>query len=116
PMRLRIEEFECHAEGIFLGLTITPQFWTGRLVGPSKITAEESLVESVQFSIDLPPDALESDPELRVRWVGRRTDTNAILVSSDTAAAGRLALSFDKTSVPFLEISKLSVEARVYRT
>jgi hypothetical protein len=116
PMRLRIEEFECHAEGIFVGLTITPQFWAGKLDGPPHISAEESLVESVRFRLDLPPDALESDPELRVRWVVRRTDTNAILVSSDTATAGRLALSFDKTSVPFLELSELSIEARVYRT
>ena len=116
PMRLRIEQFECHAEGVFTGLTITPQFWTGTLDGPPYITAEEALVRPVRFKIDLPPDALASDPELRVRWLVRRVDTNAILVSSDTTAAGRLTLTFDDTAVPFLDIAELSVEARVYRT
>lgn len=116
PMRLRIEEFECHAEGLFTGLTIKAQFWAGSLDGPRSISAEEAIARPVRYRIDLPPDALESDPELRVRWLVRRTDTNEILVSSDTTAAGRLTLTFDHTAVPFLEIAELSVEARVYRT
>jgi len=116
PMRLRIEEFECHDEGVFLGLTITPQFWAGSLEGPSIITAEEALVETVQYRIDLPPDTMEDDPELRVRWTIRRTDTNAILISSDTLALGMLGIGFNNTTVPFLQIDSLSIEARVYRT
>ena len=116
PMRLRIEEFECHAEGLFTGLTTKAHFWAGSLEGPRSIPAEEAIAGSVHYRIDLPPDALESDPELRVRWLVRRTDTNEILVSSDTTAAGRLTLTFDHTAVPFLEIAELSVEARVYRT
>lgn len=116
PMRLRIEEFACHLEGLFTGLTITPQFWAATLDGPAFISAEEALARPVRFRIDLPPDVLESDPELRIRWVVRRSDTNDILVSSDTVAAGRLTLTFDHTSVPFLEVEALGVEVRVYRT
>jgi hypothetical protein len=116
PMRLRIEEFECHIEGVFIGLTITPQFWAGRLEGPTAISAEEALVETVRFHVDLPPDALADDPELRVRWTVRRTDTNVILISSDTVATAMLNLGFDQTAVPFLELDELSVEVRVYRT
>ncbi len=116
PMRRRIEEFECHAEGVFVGLTITPQFWAGKLDGPLVISAEEAMVETVRYTVDLPPDVLEDDPELRVRWIVRRTDTNAILVSSDTAALGMLSIGFDNTTVPFLTTDQLSIEVRVYRT
>jgi hypothetical protein len=118
PMRLRIEQFECHAEGVFVGLTITPQFWSwyGKLEGPQQVGVEEALVETMRFKIDLPPDVLVDDPELRVRWTVRRTDTNEILVSRDNVASVGLTLEFDKSNVPFLELQELSIEVRVYRT
>ncbi len=116
PMRLRIEQFECHEAGVFTGLTVTPQFWAASLDGPSFISAEESMTGTVRFRLDLPPDVLETDPELRVRWMVRRSDTNAILISDDGAAAGRLTLTFDQAVVPFLEIDELAVDVRVYRT
>ncbi|MCC7127128.1 MAG: hypothetical protein IT178_19960 [Acidobacteria bacterium] len=116
PMRLRIEQFECHEEGVFTGLSITPHFWAATLDGPSFVSAEESLTGTLRFRLDLPPDVLAADPELRIRWIVRRTDTNAILISDDGAAASRLSLTFDGTNVPFLEIAELAIEARVYRT
>ncbi|HKQ24692.1 MAG TPA: hypothetical protein VJT81_09660 [Burkholderiales bacterium] len=115
-MQLRIEEFECHEEGVFVGLTIKPQFWAGTLKGPTYIAAEEAIVETIEFQVDLPPDVLPEDPELRVHWIVRRVDTNAILISRDTTALGSLSIAFDNTVVPFLEIDRLSIEVRVYRT
>ena len=91
-MRLRIETFECHLEGIFAGITITPQFWGPRIEGPLKVSVEEGLNSPVSFRIALPADALTSDPELRVRWTLRRTDTNDILYPKTPRCvqAGRL--------------------------
>ena len=115
-MRLRIETFECHAEGMYSGNTIKPQFWWATLDGPKVIAVEEALVEVIRYRIGLPPDALPDDPELRIRWTLRRTDTNDILSSPDTQAQASLTFSFDGTIVPFLQVSQLSIEWRVYRT
>jgi len=115
-MRLRIEVFECHAEGMYAGITIKPQFWWATLDGPKVLAVEEALVEVIRFRIGLPPDALPDDPELRIRWTLRRTDTNDILRSPDTQAQVGLSFSFDGTIVPFLQVSQLSIEWRVYRT
>ena len=40
-MRLRIEAFECHAEGMFAGITIRPQFWWATLDGPKAIAVKK---------------------------------------------------------------------------
>jgi hypothetical protein len=97
-MRLRIETFECHAEGMYSGNTIKPQFWWATLDGPKVIAVEEALVEVIRYRIGLPPDALPDDPELRIRWTLRRTDTNDILSSPDTQAQAGLTFSFDATA------------------
>jgi hypothetical protein len=115
-MQLRIEDFECHFEGIYAGLTIKPQFWWATLDGPRGISVEEALVQVLRYKIGLPPDALPDDPELRIRWTLRRTDTNAILATRDTQAQSGLNFSFDGNVVPFLEVSRLSLEWRVFRT
>jgi hypothetical protein len=115
PVRLRIETFECHAEGIFAGITIKPQFWYALLEGPSMVGAEEAFVGSVRFALSLPPDVLISDPELRIAWTVRRTDTNEILVTRDTTAAGGLTLELVNGPIPFLTVQQLSLEVRVYR-
>src|SRR6185503_14658601 len=57
----------------------------------------------------LPPDTLADDPELRVRWTVRRTDTNEILRFQDTTALNGIAFSFDATVVPFLQVAQLSL-------
>jgi hypothetical protein len=115
-MRLRIEAFECHAEGMFAGIPIKPQFWWATLDGLKAIAVEEALVETLKYRIGLPPDTLADDPELRVRWILRRTDTNEILRFQDTTALNGIAFSFDATVVPYLQVAQLSLEWRVYRT
>ena len=55
PMRLRIEEFECHAEGVFTRPDDHAAILGRVELGVRRnITAEESLVKSVRFRIDLP--------------------------------------------------------------
>jgi hypothetical protein len=115
-MRLRIEVFECHAEGMYAGITIKPQFWWATADIGKTISVEEALVEVLSCRIGLPPDVLPDDPELRIRWTLRRTDTNQILSTSDTQAQFGLIFSFDGTVIPFLQVSQLSIEWRVYRT
>ena len=116
PVRLRIETFECHAEGVFTAMTITPKFWAASFEGPTTLGGEEAFQSGVRFKIGLPPDVLVQDPELRVAWAVRRTDTNEILVARDTtAAAGGLEIKLDKNQIPFLTVSELGVEVRVYR-
>ena len=115
PVRLRIETFECHAEGIFAGITIKPQFWYAFLEGPGMVGAEEAFHGSVHFAISLPPDVLISDPELRVAWTARRTDTNEILVVRDTTAGAGLDIVLVDGPIPFLTVPQLSIEVRVYR-
>ena len=115
PIRLRIETFECHAEGIFAGINIRPQFWYGLLEGPRQIGAEEAFSGSVRYTVSLPPDVLPQDPELRVSWTVRRTDTNDILLTRDTQAQAGLRLDLDNGNIPFLQVSELSIQVRVYR-
>jgi hypothetical protein len=116
PMTLRIETFECHAEGVFVGLTIKAAFWAASFDGDHYIGAEESQTRGVRFKVGLPPDALVDDPELRISWTVRRTDTNAILIAQDSLVKYALSLSFDHNQVPFLEITRLGIEVRLYRT
>ena len=116
-VQLRIETFECHQEGVHAGITIKPQFWWATIDGPRFIPAEEALTgESFRFVIGLPPDVLPDDPELRVSWTLRRTDTNEILGNRDAQAGQNLSFAFGISTVPFLEISRLGIEWRVYRT
>lgn len=115
-MRLRIETYECHVEGVYAGITIKSQFWGASIDGPRQVSVEEALNVPLTFRVGLPPDALSSDPELRASWTLRRTDTNEILYSSDTQARVGRTFTFDGALVPYLELNRLSVEWRVYRT
>ncbi|MEO8200584.1 MAG: hypothetical protein ABI679_08705 [Gemmatimonadota bacterium] len=115
-MNLRIEEYEAHTEGVFIGLTMKPQFWRAQMTGINAIGVEEALQRPVTFRVELPPDALFDDPELRIRWTLRRTDTNEVLLTQDTVFFGRQAIQFNSTIVPYLAVDRLSIEARVYRT
>jgi hypothetical protein len=116
PMKLRIETVECHHEGMFSGITIKPQFWRATMDGPARVGVEEALVQTLKYKIGLPPDVLPDDPELKVAWTLRRTDTNGILLTQDRQAQSGLTFSFDGTVVPYLQIQQLSIEWRVYRT
>jgi hypothetical protein len=115
-MRLSIQRFECHVEGVFMSLRIRGDFWSGGATGPARITAEESLTATLRYQALLPADALAEDPELRCRWTVRRSDTNEILLSRDRPARVNLELLLGIAQIPFLELEEITIEARVYRT
>jgi hypothetical protein len=115
-MRMRIATFECHAEGVFAAMSLSASFWAASVRGPSAIAAEHALTDTLRYQVDLPPDVLPDDPELRVRWTIRRVDTNAIVIAQNLGAASGLALEFDNTVVPLMQTDQFTIEVRVYRT
>lgn len=115
-MYLHIDRYECHVEGVFIGLTYHPEFWSTEVDGPwHSIAAQEVLTGTVTYEVRLGAGLLVDDPELRVRWTVRRLDTNQIPFTTDEVAANSLSLNLTIADVPFLETDFFLVECRVYR-
>jgi hypothetical protein len=114
-LRLRIETYECHVEGVFAGLTLRPQIPAARIEGPTFVPIEESPTASLRYVLRLPFDAHPQDPMLSVRWTVRRTDTNEIIRNNDTQALA--GSSLDLTGDPTLLMApEFRIECRVYST
>jgi hypothetical protein len=115
-MYLHIDRYECHVEGVFIGLTYHPEFWGTAMDGPwNPIAAENALTDTIKYEVRLGAGLLVDDPELRVRWTVRRLDTNQIVFTTDDVVANSLSLELTIANVPFLETDFFQVECRVYR-
>jgi hypothetical protein len=116
---LRIVAFECHAEGIFAGLTLSANFRSSKIVGPAVVAAEEVptlRAHPLVYRADLAFDALSDDPTLRVRWTVRVAGSNtSILVKDVSVAASGAFLIITDATVPLLTHGFFRVECRLYR-
>jgi hypothetical protein len=112
----RLVTFECHYDASYAVTKLSADFWPARLTGPTVLTLEEALASPTRFRVELPADIFADDPDLRIAWVLRRTDTNEILISNDNPAIGNVRLVFDGSFIPFEVIPELVIECRVYRT
>lgn len=114
-VRLRIEAYDCHADGIFVALSFRPQWSLPKMQGPQYLAADEALAATLPYSCSLPFDNLPRDPYLRIRWTVRRVDTGEALVIADDRALAATSTSFTSATIPLLATSLFSVECRVYR-
>jgi hypothetical protein len=114
-MMLHMATFECHPEGTFTGISLTPLVDGPRLSGPAVMAVEEIITTAVRYSVRLPFDAHPDDPMLSIRWMVRRTDTNAIIRNVDVQA--RDGLTLDLSGDPgLLTASEFRIDCRVYST
>ena len=112
-IRLKIETYECHVNGMFTGITLTPQYSSPKVLGLSSINVESVSGASIKFSLRLPFEQHPDDPMLFIRWTVRRSDTNAVLRTVDRPAA--VNLEIDLSGEPaLLEASLIMIECRLY--
>lgn len=113
PIVARIEAFEFHEYGVFMGLSLAPQYCIPRISGSTMVDINEVIRNTVlNYRIQMPHRIHEEDPKLRVRWIVRRTDNNVILHKLDGQAKDAQDLSFSDID----NATQLRVSCRVYRT
>jgi hypothetical protein len=126
PMRLRIEEYECHSEGTFISFTLRGRFPKPSLNGDTTCNIEEVLTDTPTYTLALPFDVQQDDPQLMIRWTVRRCDTNEVILQEEDTVENYLiedketkkkipTLSLSSLSKTMLKISKFTIECRLYR-
>jgi hypothetical protein len=121
-IQFKIESLEVFDDRVETRLSITPQ-WpteetiTGPAVGIYDIFNWQKFTLSPPFrNYDL------ADPELRVRWQLRRSDTNEVLKQvdhapgADTTFSHRFSTHFSPYGVGHTGLSEFTLSARVYRS
>lgn len=121
PIHGKLNAFEFHDNGIFIGLALSVQFqrpgifssnypypqeWTFNVVD-----LEELRRSPLRYGVRLPASVLLDDPNLRIRWTAR-SDAGQMLASND----GLAALNDSIVVAAVGNIAKIRVECRVYRT
>ncbi len=124
-MRLRLETYECHTEGTFMGITLRGQFPKAVLVPDGHPLGESFFewncfiecvfTEPPECALRPPFDIQEDDPQLKVRWTVRRCDTNEVVLVQEGQAAGRLSLSLSPIAQTLLQADAFLIECRLYR-
>jgi hypothetical protein len=119
---LGVQTFKVAPDGLVAGLSLRPRLPKPRLSGQAQLLDGAAVVDGgpprarLFYAVTLPVDVLRADPQLRIRWTLRRTDTGVTVDQADGAAArGRTY----RVEVPFpvaQAIPPLRVECRVYRT
>lgn len=113
--KLKIETYECHAQGIYIGMTLKPQILSSKVDGPQFIALEEVGKTTIRYNLRLPYNYLPDDPMLRIRWTVVRTDTNIIIKTEDKQAQQNVIL--DLTDEPaLLKAPELHIAVRLYST
>lgn len=113
PIMARIEAFEFHEYGVFMGLSLAPQYPIPRISGPTIVDINEVIRNTTfDYRIQMPHRVHEEDPKLRIRWTVRRTDNNSILYNLDEQAQAVQELSFSDID----NATGLKISCRVYRT
>jgi hypothetical protein len=113
-VRLKIEEFEIHTDGVFTGITLRPEIKPPILVGLTSIP-RNFINSRLKYEVRLPFEQLPDDPSLRVRWTIVDLDSGNILLNDDGLAMGRLELEFVPASLG-AGLSRFGIMCRVYRT
>lgn len=117
PIMMRLQRYECHPDGILMGITLTINFTAGKLDGPDHIAVEE-LARIPQYRIRLPYDLHTEDPLLNIRWSLRRTTDNSVILNEDGHAYALLSQSLrnDAAAMSRNRCQTYIISVRVYRT
>ena len=113
PTRFKIEQFEIHTSGIFIGITSRLEAPAGHLGGIKSIP-HNFIGRRVRYDVRLPFDALASDPFLRIRWTVVDLHSGTVLLNDDAGALGRLRFEFVPGAIG-PETDRFAVVCRVYR-
>jgi hypothetical protein len=113
-VRVAIEAFDIHADGIFVAissrLTEKPAFVSGMKRVPRNFANRQ-----LRYDVSLPFEALPDDPFLRVRWTAIDLESGSVLVNEDDVAFNRLSFRFNPGSF-HVQSNRFAVVCRVYRT
>jgi hypothetical protein len=113
PTRFKIERFEIHTSGIFIGISSRLEAPPARLSGIKSIP-RNFVGRRVRYDVRLPFEALADDPLLHVRWTVVDLESGSVLLNEDGTARNRLRFEFVPAALgPHVE--RLAVSCRVYR-
>jgi hypothetical protein len=113
PTRFKIEQFEIHTSGIFIGISSRLEAPRANLSGIRSIP-RNFVGRRIRYEVRLPFDALESDPFLRIRWTVVDLDSGNVLLNEDAAAQNRRTLEFTPASLGS-QVERFAVVCRVFR-
>lgn len=84
--------------------------------GRMRLPVEELSTLRLRWSIRLPYAGMSDDPQLRVAWTWRRTDTNEVLKTADGRAPNNLGFAIGVIPQELWNASGFSLSVRIYRT
>jgi hypothetical protein len=114
PTRFKIEQFEIHTTGVFIGITSRLEAPPPDLSGLRSIPLNFA-GRTIRYVLRLPFEALTDDPFLRIRWTVVDLDSGSVLLTDDEIAApNRLTLEFSPSALGG-QTDRLAVGCRVYR-
>jgi hypothetical protein len=113
PTRFKIEQFEIHTDGIFIGISFRLEAPPANL-GGIKSLPRNLAGRRIRYDIRLPFRTLADDPLLRIRWTVVDLESGNVLLNEDDVALNRSRFEF----VPLVlgqDADRLAVVCRVYR-
>jgi hypothetical protein len=113
-VRVAVEAFDIHADGVFVGITSQLKEKPALLSG-MKTVPRNFANRQLRYDVRLPFDALPDDPFLRIRWTAIDLESGSVLVNDDAAAFNRLSFRFNPGSFG-VQSNRFAVVCRVYRT
>ncbi|MDP9292409.1 MAG: hypothetical protein M3O82_08615, partial [Verrucomicrobiota bacterium] len=113
PTRFKIEQFEIHTSGIFIGISSRLEAPSANLGGIKSIPRNFT-GRSVRYEVGLPFEALESDPFLHIRWTVVDLDSGSVLLNEEGAAQNRRRLEFTPAALGS-QVNRFAVVCRVFR-
>jgi hypothetical protein len=113
-VRVAIESFDIHADGIFVGISSRLKEKPA-LVSGMKAVPRNFANRQLRYDVRLPFDALPDDPFLRIRWSAIDLESGSVLVNEDELAFNRLTFRFNPGSF-HVQSNRFAVVCRVYRT
>ena len=113
PTRFKIEQFEIHTSGVFIGISSRLETPSADLGGIRSIP-RNFVGRRVRYEVRLPFEALESDPFLRIRWTVVDLDSGSVLLNEEGAAQNRRRLEFTPAALGS-QVDRFAVVCRVFR-
>jgi hypothetical protein len=113
PTRFKIEQFEIHTSGVFIGISSRLEAPGARLSGIQSIPRNFT-GRAVRYEVQLPFDALESDPFLHIRWTVVDLDSGNVLLDQDGLAQNRRRFEFTPGALGS-QTNRFAVVCRVFR-
>jgi len=111
--RVKIEQFEIHADGVFVGITSRLETKAPTVSGLESLPRNFAN-HTIRYDASLPVEALSDDPFLRVRWTVVNEETGSVLLNEDDVALNRLSFSFVPAGLGAIT-NRFVVICRIYR-